>query len=128
MREGGDRQVAVPAEQRPEVAAEIGVAEQEVARWRLALPERQRLPFAAVREPNDARAGVLGRARGCIARAVVGDDHLRLRELPPQLRDRRPDPRLLVARGDQDRRAHPLGGGSGSIGGRIPLVAVSRMP
>ena len=128
MREGGDRQVAVPAEQRREVAAEIGVAEQEVARRRLALTERQRLPFPAVREPNDARAGVLGDARGRVARAVVGDDHLRLRELLPQLRDRRPDPRLLVARGDQDREGSVTRGGSGSIGGRIPLVAVSRMP
>jgi hypothetical protein len=120
VREGRDRDVAVPAEQRAEIAAEIGVAEQEVARGRFALPEGQRLPLPAVRQPNDAGAGILGRAGSSVARAVVGDDHLRLRELSPQLRDRRPDPRLLVARRDQDRE------GSGRRGHDLVSLASER--
>ena len=127
-RERRDGQVALALEQRPQVAAEVGVAEQELALARDPLAERERLSLAAVRQAKDECTGGLGHVGCGVARAVVGDDHLRVRELPPQLLDRRPDPLRLVAGGDQDReRAHPLVAGSGSIGGRI-LSAVSRTP
>ncbi len=103
-RERGDRQVGVAVEERRQVAAEVGVAEQQVALVRHSFAERQRLPLAAMRQPEHERARLLGDRAGRIARAVVGDDHLRLREPAPELLDRRPDPRRLVAGGDQDRQ------------------------
>ncbi len=96
--------VAVAAEQRPEVAAKVGVAEQELARRSLALAQRERLALAAPREPDDSRSGSRRNVRRCVLRAVVGDDHLRAGELLPDLGHSRPDPRLLVARCDQDRQ------------------------
>ena len=111
---------------------EIGVAEQQATRRCGALGDRQRLALAAVREPEHPRAGDRRGVRGRVARAVVGDDHLHAREDAPQLCDRRADPRLLVARRDQDRQAivshRRRTTASGSIGGRIPSSAVSRIP
>ena len=116
-------------EERRQVAAEIGVAEQDRARRRRPLGQRQRLPFSAVREAENPRAGCRRDVAGRIAGPVVGDDHLCVGKLPLQFGDGRPDPRRLVARGDRTVSAvQPLGAGSGSIGGRIPSSAVSRMP
>ena len=81
--EHGDRDVGVAVEERPQVAAEIGVAEQEVACRRRPLAG-QRLPLAAVRQADDARARGLGDGGRRVTRAVVGDDDLRRRKVPLQ--------------------------------------------
>ena len=124
------------------IARSLSPSSSGVRSPRRSASQRRRSPGAASRSPSvsawpfprcgsrTTRAPASSATRGgCVARAVVGDDHLRLRELPPQLRDGRPDPRFLVARRDEDRQGlthQPAG--SGSIDGRIPLVAVSRMP
>ena len=89
LRERGDRQVAVAVEQRPRSPSQVGVAEQEVAGRCDALAERQRLPLAAAAVAGRRGApAAAATCAGCVARAVVGDDHLRAGKLPPQ----RPSP------------------------------------
>ena len=102
FREGGDRQVGAALDERPHVADEIGVAEEQRSLGRSTLGERQGLPLPAPREPEDAGARSFGLDGGAVAGAVVGDDHLRLRELLAQRGDGRADPALLVAGRDQD--------------------------
>ena len=102
-RERRDRQVAVTGEEWRQIAAEIGVAEQDRPGRRGALGQRQRLPLPAVREPEDPGAGCRSDLGGRVAGPVVGDDHLRVRKLPLQLSDCLPDPWFLVPCRDQDR-------------------------
>ena len=127
-REAGDGEVGVVLHERPQVADEVGVAEEERPLAALALGERQRLSLAPARERDDTRAGVRRDRRGLVARAVVRDDDLRLRERLAQRRNRPADPRGLVARRDEHRRPrlrHPLvaAGGAGGGSGMIPSVA-----
>ena len=123
---------APAVEQRPQVAAQVGVAEQERARRaHVALGERQRLPLAAARKPDDPRARGLGPGRRRVARAVVGDDDLGVGERLAQRRDRSADPLLLVARGDEHGEpvAHPsVGVGSGGGSGKTPSTAPPPIP
>ena len=78
-RKARDREVGAALRERPEFAFDICVAEQERPPGALELGERQRLPLAAAREPDDTRPGRFrGRGRA-VARAVVRDDHLRAR-------------------------------------------------
>ena len=104
VRECGDGEIGVAGEQRPEIAPEIGVAEQQVALARGALTERQRLAFAASRA--EARARRPPRPPRRSRRAS------RRRRPPPWRRGtagaaRRPSSRSAPARrarGDQDRQ------------------------
>ena len=111
--ERGDGEVGPLLEQRPEVADQVGVAEEQRAVGRGPLGQRQRLSLAAAGQPQDPGAGRVRLDRGSVARAVVGDDHVGVGELLAEGCDRRPDPTLLVAGGDQDRQAlsHPRRGG-----------------
>ena len=91
-----------PSEQRPQVAAKVGVAEQNRAGRRRPLGQRQRLSLAAVRQPEHPGARC-GRNLGSpVSGAVVGDDHLRVRELPLSARrqsSRSAPPRRVPRRG-----------------------------
>ena len=90
--------------ERSRIAAQVGIEQQERP-WRGgSFPGRERLTFPTSREPQHHRARRLGPFSGCVARAVVGDDHRRIRELAPELADRRRDSLLLVAGGDEDRQ------------------------
>ena len=127
-REAGDGEVCIGLHERPQVAGEVGVAEEERPLAALALGERQRLSLAPARKRDDARARVRRDRRRPVARAVVRDDDLRLGERLAQRRNRPTDPLLLVARGDEHRQPrlrHPLlaTGGAGGGSGRIPSVA-----
>jgi len=81
--EDGDREIRAALEQRPEVAVEIGVAQQQRPRRRSPLRKRQRLTLSARGQAEDAGPGALGDLRRSVARAVVGDDHLGFRKLLP---------------------------------------------
>ena len=129
-REGRDRQVAVAGEQRRQIAAKVGVAEQDRAGRRGALGQRQRLPLPAVREPEHPGAGCRRDRR----RSRRGTR--RRRRSPPRpgtaasaqrLSSRSAPPRPVPRPGSSGAQP-PVGAGSGSIGGRIPSSAVSRMP
>ena len=61
--EGGDSEVGVGAGERPQVAAQVGVAEEERPRRRGALGERQRLALAAARQAS-TRAPAASAAAG----------------------------------------------------------------
>ncbi len=133
-RERRDRELGLGIDERPQVATEIGVAEQERPRLELPLRERQRLPLAPSREPDHASACLLGALGGRIAGAVVGDDDQRLRELRAEPLDRCTDPALLVTRCDEHRQpvrvervVHPCGW-TGGIDGSTPSWAVSPTP
>ena len=102
VREDRDCEVGVALEQRPQVAGEVGVAEQERPLPRLPLGKSERLALSPARQPEDACTGGFGLGGGPVARAVVGDDHLGVRKCLSQRGDRRADPLLLVARGDED--------------------------
>ena len=110
--ERGDGEVGAASSERAQVAAQVGVAEQQRARRRGALGERQRLALAAPRRAGATRAPAASRALGRrVARAVVGDDDLAPRGTPPRSAATVcADPLLLVARGDEDgqRLSHPL--------------------
>ena len=100
-------------------------------RGALALGERQRLALAPPRQPDDARPGLRRPGSRLVARAVVGDDDLGLRERCAQRRHRVSDPRLLVARGDEDGqpvRHSPTGGCTAAGAGRTPSTAVLPRP
>ena len=128
------REVGARGEQRRQRSPHVRVAEQERPRRRLPLRERERLPLAAPRQPDDPRAGLLCDDGRPVARAVVGDDHGGLGQLAAERGDRLSDPGLLVARRDEDRRcrAHRspglAGAATASIGGRMPSVAVCLRP
>ncbi len=131
-REPGDDEIAVSLDERRQVAAQIGVAEQQATRRCGALRDRQRLALAAVREPEHPRAGDRRRMRGRIARAVVGDDHLHAwkarRELCDRSRRSAPPRRAPRSGSSGDRQPPAPDAASGSIGGRMPSSAVSRIP
>ena len=116
--EGRHREVGVRLDERREVAAEVGVAEKDRARAALPLRESQRLPLPAAGQPHDTRARRLGHGGRRVVRAVVGHHDLRLRERGPERRHRVADPRLLVARGDEDGEplAHSPARGVGGAG------------
>ena len=127
-REAGDGEVGLVLHERPQVADEVGIAEEERPLAALALGERQRLTLAPAGKRDDARARVRRDRGRPVARAVVRDDDLRLGKRRAQRRDRPTDPLLLVARGDEHRQPrlrHPLPatGGAGGGSGMIPSVA-----
>ena len=120
----------VAVEQRPQVAAEVGVAEQERAR---AAPSRSASVSAW---PLPRRGSRSTRAPAASARRRSRRASRRRRRSPPrsgncraELGDGRPDPRLLVARGDEDRqRFSHSARGSGCDRRQDPVVAVSPTP
>ena len=63
LREGGDREIGGPLQERARVSVEVGVDEQEPSRGRLALGEGERLALAETRQPHDPGTRPLGRAR-----------------------------------------------------------------
>ena len=85
---------------------------------RRALRGRQRLPLAAPWQSQHDRTCLLGDVGRPVARAVVGHDHLRRGKRPPQRSHRRPDRRLLVACGDEDRQRFIHSWSSPAPGGR----------
>ena len=102
-RERGDREIGVRLGERAQVAAEVGVAEEE--RAGLELPARR----ASAPGPCRAAASLITRAPPAsataavrVARAVVGDDDRGVGELLAAALDRLADPLLLVAGGDED--------------------------
>ena len=80
------------------------------------LGERERLTLAAPGEPEHARAGALRLGGGRVARAVVGDDHLRAGELLAERRHRR-------ARSCPPRRARRRGSPRGQLTRLAPRSA-----
>ena len=128
-----DRELGFGFDELPQVAAEIGVAEQERAGLELPLGERQRLSLAPAREPDHAGAGLLRALGGRIAGAVVGHHDRGLGELGAEALHRPADPALLVTRRDEHREpaappvVHPCGWTEGSTGS-TPSVAVSATP
>ena len=64
----------------------------------------QRLPFSPAGQADDHRAGLLCALRRRVARAVVGDEDLGVRELFAENPDRFGHGFLLVARRDEDRQ------------------------
>ena len=68
---------------RTHVASHVRVEQQQVARRSNLLGGRQGLPLTPARQPQDGRAGSLGDGCRRVARAVVGDDHLRVGKLIP---------------------------------------------
>src|SRR5919201_197139 len=108
-REGRDREVDAAVSEPPEVALEVGVAEEQRSRRGLAFRKRERLALAQAREADDAGAGPLRDGGSRVAGAVVRDEELGSGEGAAKLRDRRPDARLLVPGRDQDgeRLSHP---------------------
>ena len=124
-----DDDVGAGGQQRTQVAAQVGVAEEERAGLHLFLRERQRLSLAAPREADDLGAGGLGDRRRPVPRAVVGDDDRRLGELIAQGLDRGADPLLLVSSRDEDGQAwgHCCAA-AGGIAGRTPSFARSPRP
>src|SRR5438105_1092184 len=100
--ERGDDEVGVFVQQRRQVSAEIGVAEEQPAGLRLALGEAQRLALSQPREAHHARARALGCAGGPVAGAVVGDEHLGFGECRAKRSHGLRDRPFLVAGGDED--------------------------
>src|SRR4051812_5574101 len=100
--ESRDGEVRVLIEQSGRIAEEVGIAEEQRARARLALGEAQGLSLAESREAHDPGSCALGRRRSPVTRAVVGDHYLGLGKLGAQSRHRRRDRPLLVARRDED--------------------------
>ena len=96
---------SIVADERGEVALEVGIAEEQRAGAGLALGEGQRLPLAEPRQPHDPRSRPFSRVRGPVARAVVGDEDLCLGERGAESDHRRPDRPLLVARCDEHGQA-----------------------
>ncbi len=130
-RERGDGEVAAGVGQRTQVAAQVGVAEEERPVATRRLGERQRLALPATRQADDPRARRLGTVCRCVVRAVVGDDDLCVRERLAERRDGRSDHVLLVAGGDEhgERRAHSsVGVGTGGASGRTPSTASGPIP
>src|SRR4051794_39276821 len=106
--EGSDRQLCLAVCERAQVTPNVCVTEEKWPRPELAFGQRQRLPLAAALEPDHPRSGAFGDSGCRVARAVVGDHDLGVRELLPQSIDRRPDSALLVAGSDEDgHRTHP---------------------
>ena len=101
----------------------------------LALGERQRLALAETRQADDASTRTLGGSCGAVARAVVGDEHLGVRERCSEARAPSLDRPFLVARGDEDgERAQPRGrvmignGGNDCLGRRLEPVLAGGAP
>ena len=132
-RERRDRELGLGIDERPQVATEIGVAEQKRPRLELPLRQRQRLSLAPSGQPDHASACLLRALGGRIAGAVVGDDDQCLRELRAEPLDRCTDPAFLVTRCDEHRQpaaervVHPFGW-RGGIDGSTPSWAVSPTP
>ena len=78
--ERGDVEVDALLEQRRKLAGQIRVAEQERSRRCCPLGRRQRLALAATRQTQHHRARVLREVSRPVSRAVVRDDHLRIRK------------------------------------------------
>ncbi len=127
--EGGDRQVAVAVEQRPR--GRRGDRRRRAGDHRA--PLRARRASAPVLSPGagaERRGRRHPRRRGRLRRA---SRRRRRSPAPPEIAAAAPRwssrsafPRRAPRSGSSG--AHPPAGGSGSIDGRIPLVAVSRMP
>ena len=130
--ERGDSEVGAGGGERPQVAAQVGVAEEDRPG---AAPRARR---ASAPGPCRGAAGAARVAPASSAASAVASVEpssattiARLREEPPQLAHGPADPLRLVARGNEDgegRSATGAGAGSGSIGGRMPSSAVSRTP
>ncbi len=125
LAEDRDVDVRVPGEQRSQVAAEVGVAQEQPARRRRPLGRRERLPLAQAAKREHGCAGGLGPLGRAVARAVVGDEHLRLRKPRTQRLHGLADRRFLVPGGDEDRQRllHPVVGTTGSTGGRTGVLS-----
>ena len=80
LAEDRDVDVRIPGEQRAQVAAQVCVAEEQPARRGRPLGRRERLPLAEPAQREHGRPRGLGPLGRAVARAVVGDEHLRLRE------------------------------------------------
>ena len=130
--EAGDRDVCPGVQERPQIAGEICIAEEERALAAGSLGDRQGLTLAATGKRDDPRARSRGHSTRAVARAVVRDDDLSVRKRGGQCSDRRPDPILLVPRGDEHRQTgprHPLAAtGAGGGAGRIPSTAALPIP
>jgi hypothetical protein len=101
-RKGRDGEVAVAVRERPERAAQVGVAEEERTRGSSALSGRQRLSLATARKRNHDRAGPPGLRRSPVLGASVDDDHLGAGKLLAEATNRLPHSSLLVAGGNED--------------------------
>lgn len=129
LRERRDRDVCVGRDKGREVSAQVGIAQKQRTRGGFPLRKRQRLALATTRKTDDARTGVFGNGGGRVARAVIGDNDLRVGEGTQQLGDSLRDALLLVPSGDEDREpgfvhTYPRGGN----GGRMPSVAAGPTP
>ena len=113
-------QVGSRSDERPQISAEIRVAEQEASGRSRPLRACECLSFSSARKREHAGAGLLGDACGPVARPVVGHDHLRVRKRLAQRRDRGRDPLLLVTGGDEDGEAIHLRGWGSRAGLRRP--------
>ena len=82
--ERGDDEIAAAVEERDEVPFELRVAEEQPAGRSRALRRRERLAFAEAWEPKHGCARRLCRVCSSVARAVIADDHLGIRECGAQ--------------------------------------------
>ena len=129
--ECGDRDVAAGIDQGTEVAAEVGVAEEERAVTARPLGERQCLALPAPRQADDPGARLPCAIGGRVVGTVVGNDDVRIREGITQGHDGRGDHVLLVACGDEHRERHAhssVGVGTGGASGRTPSTASGPIP
>ena len=129
-------EIGARSEQRRERSPHVRVTqEQQAPAGASRLRERERLPLAAPRQAHDACARLLRRRRPSVARAVVGDDHdgawaargaARRSSLRSGLSSSRAAMRIVGAA--LTARPGTAGAATGSIGGRMPSVAVCFRP
>ena len=127
--EDGDRQIGIAAEEGSQVAGNVGVAQQQRPGSGSRSASARACPLPRRCRRTTLAPALLGGVSRVVARAVVGDDNLGIRQQGPQAAHGGADPLLLVACRNEDGEALAAHcDGVDGIGGTTPSVPLSPTP